>query len=82
MHLVDVVITYLYKSLDTDIRTKILNGFKMMKNSQSMHCNLFDKAKRSLYRLKQSKHIWYNHLSKYLIKEEYINDLSCSIISR
>ena len=32
------------------------------------------KLQRSLYGLKQSGHMWYNHLSEYLLKEGYANN--------
>ena len=35
------------------------------------------KLQRSLYGLKQSGHMWYNHLSEYLLKEGYVNNLIC-----
>ena len=31
----------------------------------------------SLYELKQFRRIWYNHLSEYLLKEEYVNNPIC-----
>ena len=37
----------------------------------------FIKLQRSLYGLKQSGHMWYNHLSEYLLKEGYVNNLIC-----
>ena len=38
------------------------------------------KLQRSLYGLKQSRNIWYNHLSEYLLKEGYVNNLICPCI--
>ena len=38
------------------------------------------KLQRSLYRLKQSGHMWYNHLSEYLLKEGYVNNPICPCI--
>ena len=35
------------------------------------------KIKRSLYGLKQSGCMWYNHLSEYLLKEGYVNNPIC-----
>jgi hypothetical protein len=34
----------------------------------------------SLYGLKQSGHMWYNYLSKYLLKKGYNNDLICPCV--
>ena len=73
MHLMDIVTAYLYGSLDSDIYMKIPKGFKMPDACTSR--NLFSiKLQRSLYRLKQSGHMWYQRLSEYLIKERYKND--------
>ena len=35
------------------------------------------KLQSSLYGLKQFRRIWYNHLSEYLLKEEYVNNPIC-----
>ena len=35
---------------------------------------------RFLYRLKQSKRMWYNHLSEYLLKEGYVNNPICPCV--
>ena len=35
---------------------------------------------KSLYGLKQSERVWYNRLSKYFIKQDYINDVICPCI--
>ena len=41
------------------------------------------KLQRSLYGLKQSECMWYNRLSKYLLKEGYVNNtiFSCVFIN-
>ena len=76
MCIMDVVTTYLYGSLDFDIHIKILEGYKMAE-AYTFH-NLFSiKLQRFLYELKQFGGMWYKLLSKYLIKEGYINDLIC-----
>ena len=86
MHLMDVITTYLYGSIDNDIYMKILEGFKLPKanntkprnaKSRSM-CSI--KLQRSLYGLKQSGHMWYNCLSEYLLKEGYANNHICPCI--
>ena len=38
------------------------------------------KLQRSLYGLKQSRNIWYNRLSEYLLNEGYVNNLICPCI--
>ena len=35
------------------------------------------KLQRSLYNLKQSRSMWYNRLSEYLLKERYMNNPIC-----
>ena len=66
MRLMNVVTTYLYGSIDTDIYMKIPKGFKLPIASNLKPRNMYSiKLQRSLYRLKQSKHIWYNRLSEY-----------------
>ena len=76
MHLMDVVTSYLYGSFDSDIYMKIPKRFKMPKgfkrlkvyNSTSREMYLI-KFQRLMYGLKQSRRMWYNRLSEYLIKE-------------
>ena len=81
----DVVTAYLYGSLDNDIYMKIPEGYKMSKTynptSRSMY---FIKLQRSLYGLKQSRRMWYNHLSEYLLKEGFENNpiYSCVFIKK
>ena len=56
LHLMDVVIAYLYGSLDDDIYMKILEGFKMLEATNSKHCSIYSiKLQRSLYRLSNQK---------------------------
>ena len=38
------------------------------------------KLNKSLYGLKQSRRMWYNHLSEYFLKEGYKNDHICPCI--
>ena len=76
MRLMDVVMAYLYGSLDFDIHMKILERYKMPEAYISR--NLFSiKLHRFLYWLKQSDHMWYKRLREYLMKEGYINDPIC-----
>ena len=79
MRLIDIVTTYLYGSLDSDIYMKILEGFKMPDACTPR--NLFSiKLQRFLYGLKQSGRMWYQRLSEYLIKERYKNDPICPCV--
>ena len=79
MRFMDVVMTYLYGSLDSDIFMKIPEGYKMPEAYTPR--NLFSiKLQRSLYRLKQSGRMWYKRLSEYLMKEGYKNDLICPCV--
>ena len=65
MCLMDVVMTYLYNSLDSDIFMKISKRYKMPK-AYTSH-NLFSiKLQRSLYGLKQYDRMSYKCLSEYL----------------
>ena len=81
MHLVDVVTTYLYGSLDNDIYMKIPKGYKTPEaysfKSRSIY---FIKLQRSLYRLKQFGRMWYNRLSEYLLKEGFENNPTCPCV--
>ena len=55
IRVMDVVIAYLYGSIDTNIYMKILKGFNMPKANKFKPCSLYSlKLQRSLYRLKQS----------------------------
>ena len=38
------------------------------------------KLQRSLYGLKHSRPMWYNHLSKYLLKDGFVNNPICPCI--
>ena len=68
----DVVTTYLYRSIDTDIYMKIPKEFKMPKAISTKPKKMYSiKLQRSLYRLKQSRHMWYNRVSDYLISKGY-----------
>ena len=70
MHLMDVVTTYLYGSIDSDIYMKIPEGFKLPETTNPKPRNMYSiKLQRSLYTLKQFKRMWYNRLSEYLLKK-------------
>ena len=81
MGLINVVTTYLYRSLDSDIYMKIPKGFKIPETLSSKPKELYSiKLQRSLYGLKQPGRMWYNRLSEYLLKEGYVNNPICSYI--
>ena len=81
MHLMDVIIAYLYESIDNDIYMKILEGFKLSEANYTKPHNMCSiKLQRSLYGLKQSRLMWYNSLNKYLLKEGYANNSICPCI--
>ena len=64
MRLIDVVTTYPYGSLDNDIYMKIPEGYKMPETYNPTSRSMYSiKLQRSLYGLKQSECMWYNHLS-------------------
>ena len=81
MRLMDVITTYLYGSIDSDIHMKIPEGFKLPKAvSTKPRSMLSIKLQRSLYGLKQSGRMWYNSLSEYLLKEGYVNNPICPCV--
>ena len=81
MRLMDVITAYLYGSIDNDIYMKILEGFKLLKENNIKSCSMCSiKLQRSLYELKQSGRMWYNHLSEYLLKKGYVNNPICPCI--
>jgi hypothetical protein len=81
MRLMDVVTAYLYGSLDNDIYMKIPEGYRMPEVYNSKSRNMYSiKLQRSLYGLKQSGRMWYNHLSEYLLKEGFENNSICPCI--
>ena len=75
MRLMDVITAYLYGSMDNDIYMKIPEGFKLPDANNTKPRSMYSiKLQRSLYGLKHSECMWYNRLSKYLLKEEYVNN--------
>ena len=81
MRLMDVITMYLYGSIDNDIYIKIPKGFILLEVVNTKpHSMCSIKLQRSLYGLKQSRHMWYNRLSKYLLKEGYANNPICPCI--
>ena len=81
MHLMNVITTYLYGSMDNDIYMKILEGFKLLEANCTKSRSIYSiKLQRSLYGLKQPRHMLYNHLSEYLLKEWYMDNPICLCI--
>ena len=81
MRLIDIVTAYLYGLLDSDIYMKIPKGFKMPEALSIKPKEMYSiKLQRSLYGLKQSERMWYNHLSDYLINKQYMNNVICLCI--
>ena len=70
MRLMDIVTTYLYRSIVTDIYMKILEIFKLLETTNPKPRNMYSiKLQKSLYGLKQSGRMLYNRLSEYLLKK-------------
>ena len=64
---------------------KILESFKLSEANSTKHHSMYSiKLQQSLYGLKQYGRMWYNHLSEYLLKEGYVNNLiySCIFIKK
>ena len=60
---------------------KIPKIFKLPGANSTKPHNMYSiKLQRSLYGLKQSRRMWYNRLSEYLLKEWYVNNPICSCI--
>ena len=81
MRLMNVITTYLYGSMYNDIYMKISEGLKLPEgfklletNSTNARSMYLIKLQRSLYGLKQSRRMRYNHLSEYLLKKWYKNN--------
>ena len=78
MRLMDVITSYLYGMLENDIYVKVPERPQV---NTSEPQNMYSiKLRRSLYGLKQSRRMWYNRLSEYLIKNGYINNLICPCV--
>ena len=82
MRQMDVVTIYLYGSLDANVYMKIPEGFTLPEAMNSKPRSMYSiKLQRSLYGLKQSGRMWYNHLSQYLLKEGYVKNSICPCVS-
>lgn len=79
----DVVTAYLFGSLDSDIYMKVLDGIFVP--NKSAKCNMYwVKLNTSLYDLRQSRRMWYNRLSDFLLQKGYSNsaDYTCVFIKK
>jgi len=78
MKLMDVVTAYLYGSLDAEIYMKVPQGITVPKPER---CNMYSvKLQRSLYGLKQSGRMWYNHLSDFLEEKGFLKNEDCPCV--
>ena len=67
--------------MDNDIYMKIPEGFKLPEANCTKPRSMYSiKLQQSLYGLKQSRRMWYNRLSEYLLKEGYVNNPICLCI--
>ncbi|KAL4564637.1 hypothetical protein LXL04_028704 [Taraxacum kok-saghyz] len=72
---------FILADLDTEIYMKVPDGLKLHESSSSRPRNTFSiRLRRSLYGLKKSGRMWYNRLSKYLIKLGYLNNEICPCV--
>jgi hypothetical protein len=68
LQLMDVMTTYLYGQLDSDIYMKVPVGIPILNinANRNMYCV---KLAKSLYGLKQSGDMWYNRLKKFFLNK-------------
>jgi hypothetical protein len=69
----DVMIAYLYGSLDSDIYMKVPDGISVP-NTNVGHNMYRVNLNKSLYDLKQFGRIWYNRLKEFLLNKGYSNN--------
>jgi hypothetical protein len=75
----DVMTTYLYGSLDSDIYMKVPDGIPVL--NMHANCNIYYvKLVKSLYALKQSESLWYNRLKEFLLNKGYSNSDDCPYV--
>jgi hypothetical protein len=75
----NVITTYLYESLDSDIYMKVLDGIPVL--NMHVNCNMYCvKLVKSLYSLKQSKRMWYNRLKEFLLNKCYSKSDDCPCV--
>jgi hypothetical protein len=75
----DVVTTYLYVSLDSDIYMKVPDGISVP-NTNANRNMYYVKVVKFLYGLKQSGRIWYNQVKKFLLNKGYSNSDDCPCV--
>jgi hypothetical protein len=79
LQLMDVMIAYLYGSLDSDIYMKVPEGISV--SNMNANCNMYCvKLMKSLYGLKQSGRMWYNRLKEFLLNKGYSNNNDCPCV--
>jgi hypothetical protein len=71
LQLMDIVTTYLYGSLDSDIYMN--SHIISIPNTNTNHNMYCVKLVKSLYGLKQSGRMWYNRLKEFLINKGHSN---------
>ena len=80
MHLMDVITTSLYGSINNGIYMKIPKGFRLLEANNTKPRSMCSiKLQRSLNGLKQSGHV-VNRLNEHLLKEGYVNNPICPCI--
>jgi hypothetical protein len=75
----DVVTTYLYVSLDSDIYMKVSDGISVP-NTNANRNMYYVKVVKFLYGLKQSGRIWYSRVKKFLLNKGYSNSDDCPCV--
>jgi hypothetical protein len=76
LQLMDIVTTYLYELLDSDIYMKVPDGISVsnMNATRNMYCVKLVKS------LKQSGRMWYNRLKEFLLNKGYSNNDDCPCV--
>jgi hypothetical protein len=79
LQLMDVVTTYLYGSLDSDIYMKVSDGISVPNANvgRNIYCV---KLNKSLYCLKQSERMLYNRLKEFFLNKCYSNNDDCPCV--
>jgi hypothetical protein len=75
----DVVVAYLYGSLDSDIYMKVYDGISVP-NTNTNHNMYCVKLVKPLYGLIQSGRMWYNRLKEFLLNKGYSNSDDCPCV--
>ena len=81
MQLMDVVTTYLYEDLDTEIYMKVPERLPLTGSNSSRPRNTLSiRLRMSLYGLRQSRRMWYNRQSEYSTIQRYMNNEVCPCV--